>query len=80
MSLDPDPKRLVFVGGLHRSGTTPFAKILDEPPGDRGLVDTGVREDEGQHLQRGLPQGEGLRRVRPVRPPTRRRTSPRRHR
>ena len=58
MSLDPDPKRLVFVGGLHRSGTTPFAKILDGHPEISGLVDTGVREDEGQHLQRVYPKAK----------------------
>lgn len=58
MSLDPDPKRLVFVGGLHRSGTTPFAKILDGNPEISGLVDTGVREDEGQHLQRVYPKAK----------------------
>ena len=56
--LDPDPKRLVFVGGLHRSGTTPFAKILDGHPEISGLVDTGVREDEGQHLQRVYPKAK----------------------
>ncbi len=58
MSIDPDPKRLVFVGGLHRSGTTPFAKILDDHPEISGLVDTGVREDEGQHLQRVYPKAK----------------------
>jgi len=58
VSLEPDPKRLVFVGGLHRSGTTPFAKILDDHPEISGLVDTGVREDEGQHLQRVYPKAK----------------------
>ena len=48
---DLDPARLVFVGGLHRSGTTPFAKVLGEHPEVSGLVNTGVRKDEGQHLQ-----------------------------
>ena len=48
---DLDPTRLVFVGGLHRSGTTPFARVLGDHPEVSGLTDTGVREDEGQHLQ-----------------------------
>ena len=46
-----DTARLVFVGGLHRSGTTLFAKLLTGHPDVSGLSDTGVWEDEGQHLQ-----------------------------
>ena len=46
-----DPARLVFVGGLHRSGTTLFAKLLTGHPDVSGLSNTGVWEDEGQHLQ-----------------------------
>ncbi|QKE85803.1 sulfotransferase [Arthrobacter sp. NEB 688] len=52
-----DPSRLVFVGGLHRSGTTPFARILGEHPEVSGLEGTGVIEDEGQHLQDVYPPG-----------------------
>ncbi len=51
MNGDHDPRRLVFVGGLHRSGTTPLARALAEHPSISGLSDTGVKEDEGQHLQ-----------------------------
>jgi hypothetical protein len=41
----------VFVGGLHRSGTTLLARTLARHPMVSGLSDTGVVEDEGQHLQ-----------------------------
>jgi hypothetical protein len=43
--------RLVFVGGMHRSGTTPLAALLDEHPEISGLRDTSVKMDEGQYLQ-----------------------------
>lgn len=52
-----DPSRLIFVGGLHRSGTTPFARILGEHPDVSSLERTGVIEDEGQHLQSVYPPG-----------------------
>jgi Sulfotransferase family len=47
--------RLVFVGGLHRSGTTPFASILAEHPDISGLTQTPAVENEGQHLQSVYP-------------------------
>ncbi len=47
--------RIVFIGGLHRSGTTPLAKWLADHPEVSGLSNTGVYEDEGQHLQSVYP-------------------------
>jgi hypothetical protein len=46
-----DSSRLVFIAGLHRSGTTPLARILATHPEISGFAGTGVKEDEGQHLQ-----------------------------
>lgn len=42
---------LVFVGGLHRSGTTLMADLLAAHPNVSGLQGTSVPENEGQHLQ-----------------------------
>jgi len=47
----PGAHRLVFVAGLHRSGTSPTARLLSAHPSVSGLTATGVKEDEGQHLQ-----------------------------
>jgi hypothetical protein len=46
-----DMHRFLFLCGLHRSGTSPLFKILREHPRISGFRDTGVMEDEGQHLQ-----------------------------
>ncbi|HEX5882849.1 MAG TPA: sulfotransferase [Actinomycetota bacterium] len=47
--------RLVFVGGLHRSGTTPLARCLAAHRQISGFANTGAEEDEGQHLQTVYP-------------------------
>ena len=44
-------KRFLFIGGLHRSGTSILHRLLCEHPMTSGFHDTGVPEDEGQHLQ-----------------------------
>ena len=48
-------KRFLFVGGLHRSGTSILHRLLREHPSISGFHDTGVPEDEGQHLQSVIP-------------------------
>ncbi|HET7475015.1 MAG TPA: sulfotransferase [Dermatophilaceae bacterium] len=50
--------QLVFVGGLHRSGTTPLARALAAHSDISGLSGTGAREDEGQHLQQVYPKAK----------------------
>ena len=53
--MDPASHQLVFVGGLHRSGTTLLGRCLAEHPLISGFADTGVPADEGQHLQTVYP-------------------------
>ena len=50
-------QRLVFVGGLHRSGTSLLAQLIADHPDASGLAATGVPEDEGQHVQDVYPPG-----------------------
>jgi Sulfotransferase family len=51
-------KKFVFVGGMHRSGTSLIARTLAQHAQASGLTKTGVVEDEGQHLQSAYPNDE----------------------
>ena len=44
-------KQFVFIAGLHRSGTSLLFQCLRDHPQISGFENTGVPEDEGQHLQ-----------------------------
>lgn len=48
-------KKYVFIGGLHRSGTTLFSKCLSQHPEVSGFHDINVPEDEGQFIQTVYP-------------------------
>ena len=48
---DTDNKKFVFIGGLHRSGTSILHRLLCEHPQTSGFSHTAVPENEGQHLQ-----------------------------
>ena len=54
-SASPGERRLLFVGGLHRSGTSLVHRCLTRHPDVSGFSGTGVPEDEGQHLQTVYP-------------------------
>jgi Sulfotransferase family len=47
--------QFIFLGGLHRSGTTLLARLLASHPEISGFSGTGVPADEGQHLQSVYP-------------------------
>ena len=51
---------MIFVGGLHRSGTTVVAQVVSGSPQASGLTETGAMMDEGQFLQDAYPQGSVL--------------------
>lgn len=48
-------KKFLFLGGLHRSGTSILHRLLQEHKDISGFSNTGVPEDEGQHLQSVFP-------------------------
>lgn len=49
--LRPSELPLLFICGLHRSGTSALARLLGSAPGVHAMTRTGVPADEGQHLQ-----------------------------
>jgi len=52
-------RRMVFIGGLHRSGTALVSRILASSPNASALTGTGAPLDEGQHIQDIYPGGLG---------------------
>jgi hypothetical protein len=48
-------KNFVFIGGLHRSGTSLLHELLRSHPEVSGFRKTGMPKDEGQHLQTVYP-------------------------
>ena len=48
----------IFLAGLHRSGTSLVHRIVRDHPEVTGLRDTGVPQDEGQHLQSVYPSSK----------------------
>jgi hypothetical protein len=48
--------QFVFVGGLHRSGTSLLHRLLRAHPAISGFTNTRAGEDEGQHLQSVYPR------------------------
>ncbi len=57
---EPSEPRLVFIGGLHRSGTTLLAQLLGEHPALTTIAGSGASHDEGQHLQDVMPTDEAF--------------------
>jgi len=54
-----DDHRFIFVGGIHRSGTSALYKLIGSDPAVSIFRNTGVIEDEGQFLQDVIkPDGE----------------------
>jgi hypothetical protein len=45
----------LFIGGLHRSGTSILNRLVRGHPEVAGFANTGAPEDEGQHLQTVYP-------------------------
>ena len=52
--------RFVFIGGLHRSGTTAVCDLIGAHPQASRLTNTGQTEDEGQFLQSVYPIDDKL--------------------
>jgi hypothetical protein len=57
-SIPSDTHRFVFIGGLHRSGTSAVCAMIGAHPQASRLKNTGMIEDEGQFLQSVYPIDE----------------------
>ncbi|MBP8001550.1 MAG: sulfotransferase [Chloroflexi bacterium] len=55
-----DNHQFIFIGGLHRSGTSILFKTLRDHPQISGFYNTQVPEDEGQHLQTVIPPAKAF--------------------
>ena len=53
--MQPTDRRIVFIGGLHRSGTSLLHRAVGAHPSISFFKDTGAKEDEGQLLQSVYP-------------------------
>lgn len=53
--MGPAAPRYVFVGGLHRSGTSLTARLIGGLPGVGSIEDAPVPENEGVYLQGAIP-------------------------
>lgn len=58
--MTPSDRSFVFVGGLHRSGTSVIYHTIGTHPKISRLTDTCVLEDEGQFLQSVYPKDQEL--------------------
>ncbi|MBA7584733.1 hypothetical protein ES708_26691 [subsurface metagenome] len=50
-----DAHKFIFIGGMHRSGTTLLAKLMGEHESISSFQNTGAPMNEGQHLQNVYP-------------------------
>jgi hypothetical protein len=61
MNFTPDPRhRFVFIGGLHRSGTSALCALIGAHPQASRIERTDKIEDEGQFLQSVYPTDDDL--------------------
>jgi hypothetical protein len=60
-------RAFIFIGGLHRSGTTLLHDCLAQHPEVSALSDTGVPMNEGHHLQHVYPPAKTKRKLWPIR-------------
>lgn len=54
------PTQHLFIGGLHKSGTSLLHRMLRSHPAISAFENTGVSEEEGQHLQNVYPPAHKL--------------------